>query len=43
MVDVTLAFAVLKNPPPLSAATVDTRLAVLTYPRVPRPCVVDVI
>ena len=43
MVDVTLPVAVLKNSIPPSPITVDTRLPVLIYPRLPRPLDVDVI
>ena len=43
MVDVTLPVAVLKNSVPPSPMTVDTRLPVLIYPRLPRPLDVDVI
>ena len=43
MLDVTLPVAVLKNSDPPSPMTVDTRLPVLIYPRLPRPLDVDVI
>ena len=43
MVDVTLPDAVLKNSVLPRPITVDTRLPVLIYPRLPRPLLVDVI
>ena len=43
MVDVTFPDAVLKNSVLPSPITVDTRLPVLIYPRLPRPLLVDVI